>query len=145
MESREISFESILKMGKVEITDVHEKDYIVYFKANGQQFSCGGGRVIHKDSVMYDNPFTKFIAKRDNDPKEIVKHEKDNKDFNDNWKGWQEHSDIIIQKAFHKMFVHFVLGDLERAIKVYEYYFDCILPGKGADKMIKELNNLQNP
>jgi hypothetical protein len=33
---------------------VVEKNYVVYFKANGHQFCSAAGRIYHEKAIMYD-------------------------------------------------------------------------------------------
>jgi hypothetical protein len=140
-ESSEILFDSILKMENVTITEVHEIKYVVYFKANGHKFCCAAGKVYHERHPFYGSPMAEDAAAREKNPIVIIKEEKRSEEFNKNWDGWQENEDKIIEEAFNKMLPHILLNDTAKAKKVFESYFDCILPGKGANRMIKKLMN----
>lgn len=137
-ESQEILFDTILTMQEVKITDVVEKNCIVYFKANGHQFCCAAGRVYHEKAIMYDMPPIKIWAKQEKDPESIIAKEKDNKQFNEDWDDWTEYQDKVIEYVFSKMLPFLLLNETKKAQDLFEFYFDHILPGKGVKKIINQ-------
>ena len=68
----EIELQSVISNGAI-ISDVDYKNNRVYFRVNEHLFSTFGDKVYPEGSILFNHPFTNFLARRQNTPEGIEK------------------------------------------------------------------------
>jgi hypothetical protein len=128
-----VGFDAMLKAGgDLKITEVREVEAITYFKLNGREYQTFGNRVHAQDSPLFDHPFVKHLAERENDPETDIEHEEIQNQVN----LFLEHKAELMERLLADALVAYSKGGREDMMKVFEDVVD-ICPGQGSARMIE--------
>jgi len=118
-----ITFESLIKNGKFEITDVRKENNMTYFKINGYQFQAYGGKVIHEKEPMYNSIPAKIFAFNENNPVGIENQRELSDKINSDLDRWYKHRNALYKIIFIKALELFNEKGEDEFVKYIDHHF----------------------
>jgi len=141
----EVTFQALLKalgekyFAQVQISNIEERDNILYFKINGHQYQTYGNHINHEGSFMYDSPPTKIFAEQENTPEGVERSIKINEQVNTELDQWIKYGDEITLRTTMRCIANFLMhSDTKKFIRELTAELD-IFPGDGAKEFMKKL------